>query len=73
LCLPLIQRISAMSHATTIPENSFSSTFDSSRVPSRPVAGPATTVSPAIENPLWIIVIGMACFFGVAALLIAWG
>jgi hypothetical protein len=26
-----------------------------------------------IHNPLWVIVIGMACFFGVTALIIALG
>lgn len=25
-----------------------------------------------IQNPLWVIVIGMACFFGTTALIIAW-
>jgi hypothetical protein len=31
----------------------------------------ATTSSHVTENPLWIIVIAMACFFGVACLVIA--
>jgi hypothetical protein len=25
-----------------------------------------------IRNPLWVIVIGMACFFGATALIVAW-
>jgi hypothetical protein len=49
------------------------SASESSRVSSRPVASLTTTDSHLIENPLWIIVIGMACFFGSAALIIAWG
>jgi len=33
----------------------------------------AATNPYAIHNPLWVIVIGMACFFGVTALIIALG
>jgi hypothetical protein len=62
-----------MSHATTLPGNSLPSAFDSSHVKGGPVVSGATTNSHTIENPLWVIVIGMACFFGVAALVIAWG
>lgn len=62
-----------MSHATTLPGNTLTSAFDSSHVHSSPVASGATINSLTIENPLWVIVIGMACFFGVAALVIAWG
>ena len=73
MCLPLIKRIRAMSNATAISGNPLPSAFDLSRVSGRPIAGRATTNSHVIENPLWVIVIGMACFFGVAALVIAWG
>jgi hypothetical protein len=62
-----------MSHAATIAGGPLASALESSRVSSRPAAGLTPTNSHAIENPLWIIVIGMACFFGVAALMIAWG
>jgi hypothetical protein len=47
--------------------------FESSRVSSRPAARLTARDSEAIANPLWVIVIGMACFFGVAALVVAWG
>jgi hypothetical protein len=62
-----------MSHATTMAGGAFPTAFDSSRVSSRPAAAVTTTDSHVIENPLWVIVIGMACFFGVAALIIAGG
>jgi hypothetical protein len=63
-----------MSHATTIPgASALPAAFDSSRVSSRPVASIATPHSHPIANPLWVIVIGMACFFGVVALVLAWG
>jgi hypothetical protein len=62
-----------MSHATTIPAGPLPSAFESARVSSRPAPGLTTTDSHAIENPLSIIMIGMACFFGVAALIIAYG
>lgn len=62
-----------MSHATTIPSGTpLPWAFDSSRVSSRPVANSATTHSHPITNPLWVIVIGMACFFGVVAFILAW-
>jgi hypothetical protein len=52
-----------MSHATTIPGN---------RLPwASPSIGRTPANSHTIENPLWVIVIGMACFFSVAALVIA--
>jgi hypothetical protein len=63
-----------MSLATTNPgRDTFPSAFDSSQVSSRPVADSATTHFHPINNPLWVIVIGMACFFGVVALVLAWG
>ena len=37
-----------------------------------PVDDGATTKSHVIHNPLWVIVIGMACFFGATALITAW-
>jgi hypothetical protein len=62
-----------MSQATTIPGgNPLPSAFDSSHVSTGPIAGRATTHSHPITNPLWVIVIGMGCFFGVAALVLAW-
>lgn len=61
-----------MSHATTIASGTpLPSAFDSSRVSIRPVASSATTHSRPITNPLWVIVIGMACFFGVVAFVLA--
>jgi hypothetical protein len=42
-------------------------------VQAAPAASGATKTSSAIHNPLWVIVIGMACFSGVAALVLAWG
>jgi hypothetical protein len=59
------QEQKAVSHAIAIGELS--------RVTSRPAVGVPAPDFHAIENPLWIIVIGMACFFGSAALIIAWG
>jgi hypothetical protein len=62
-----------MSQAITIPGGSpLPAAFNSSRVSSRPVASSGAPHSHPITNPLWVIVIGMACFFGVAALLLAW-
>jgi hypothetical protein len=62
-----------VSYAISVIRGPIPSASESSRVSSRPVAGLTTADSHAIENPLWIIVIGMACFFGAAALIIAWG
>jgi hypothetical protein len=62
-----------VSHATTISGGPFPSASEPSRLTSRPVAGLTATDSHTIENPLWVIVIGMGCFFGVAALVITWG
>jgi hypothetical protein len=63
-----------MSLATTIPgRDPFPSAFDSSHVSSRAVADSVTTHFHPITNPLWVIAIGMACFFGVVALILAWG
>jgi hypothetical protein len=62
-----------VSYAISVLRGPAPSASELSRASSRPVAGLTTTDSHAIENPLWIIVIGMACFFGTAALLIAWG
>jgi hypothetical protein len=62
-----------MSHAITIVGGQFPSVLESSRASSRLTVDLTATDSHAIENPLWIIVIGMACFFGTAALIIAWG
>jgi hypothetical protein len=67
-----MERISTMSHATMIPGTVLSA-FDASPVQRRSITGGTAISSHTIENPLWIIVIGMACFFGVAALLIVWG
>jgi len=61
-----------MAHATTI-SGIGPSAFDTSLDQRRSIASGAATSSHTIENPLWIIVIGMACFFGVAALIIVWG
>jgi hypothetical protein len=61
-----------MSHVTTMPRIRLPLAFDSVHISSSPVAD-ATTDAHAIDSPLWVIVIGMACFFGVAALVIAWG
>ncbi|MGA8707999.1 MAG: hypothetical protein WB646_13545 [Steroidobacteraceae bacterium] len=61
-----------MSHATTMAGGPLPAAFESARVSSRPAAGPTATHAEAIENPLWLIVIGMACFFSVAALAVAW-
>jgi hypothetical protein len=49
-----------------------------SPVPARPAVGVAllTTAkarADGISNPLWIIAIGMACFFGAAAVVMALG
>jgi hypothetical protein len=61
-----------MSHATTIASRiPLPSAFDSSQVSTRPVASSATTHSHPITNPLWVIVIGMACFFGVVSFVLA--
>jgi hypothetical protein len=61
-----------MSHAITIPGGPpLPAAFDSSHVSSRPVASVATTHPHPITNPLWVIVIGMACFFGVVAVVLA--
>jgi hypothetical protein len=62
-----------VSHAITIAGGPLPSALESTRASSRPEARATATDSHAIENPLWVIVIGMACFFGVAALVIAWG
>jgi hypothetical protein len=62
-----------MSHASTITAGHLPSALQSSRVSSRLADSLTATDSHAIENPLWIIVIGMACFIGVAAVIIAWG
>jgi hypothetical protein len=60
-----------MSHAATIAGGLLPSTLESSHVSTRPAASLTTNDFHAIENPLWVIVIGMACFFGLAALIIA--
>jgi hypothetical protein len=60
-----------MSQAITIPLNSFPSAVLSSPVPEPAVASAATTSTHALENPLWVIVIGTAVFFAVAGLMIA--
>jgi hypothetical protein len=62
-----------MSQATTISGNPLPPAFQSAHVQDSPVASGATTRSYAIHNPLWVIVIGMASFFGVAALILAGG
>jgi hypothetical protein len=62
-----------VSYAITIARGPVPSALEPYRVLSRPAAGLTTTDSHAIENPLWIIIIGMACFFATAALIIAWG
>jgi hypothetical protein len=62
-----------MSHATTIPSGTLlPSAFYTSHVSSHSVASSATTHSHPITNPLWVIVIGMACFFGAVAFVLAW-
>jgi hypothetical protein len=62
-----------MSHATTLAGAPLRSALESTCLASRPAAALTATDAHAIENPLWIIVIGMACFFGAAALIITWG
>jgi hypothetical protein len=68
------QEISAMSFAPTIPAaRRFPSALQPSPSLRRAAVGrPTTPEVRAISNPLWVIVIGMACFFGVAALILAW-
>jgi hypothetical protein len=59
-----------------VPESSDSSQAQAPRVRVRVAATPtpaAVTSSHAITNPLWIIVIAMACFFGVMALVVGLG
>ncbi len=58
-----------MSHLIANPENSTSSV--SSPPTNRPIVGLWMRSHP-IRNPLWVIVIGMACFFGATALIVAW-
>jgi hypothetical protein len=44
------------------------------RVQARAAANDDAAETPgAVRNPLWLILIGMACFFGVAAVLMALG
>jgi len=62
-----------MLQTITIPLNSIPSAVVSPPIPDPSVAGGATTSSDAVENPLWIIVIGTAVFFAVAAFMIASG
>lgn len=61
-----------MSQVTTFTGNAFPSMYDTSGIRGRPVSALPTTPSITRGNPLLVIMVGMACFFGVAALIIAW-
>jgi hypothetical protein len=60
LCLPHMKRIITMPYHPATARKPLPIALDSS-----------TSNSHAMDNPLWIIVIAMACFFGVASLVIA--
>ena len=62
-----------MSNETRNQGNSLPSASASDIAQGDSVASDVTTKSHTIDNPLWVIVIGMACFFGAAALVLAWG
>jgi hypothetical protein len=61
-----------MSNGTRNQGNPLPSGSASETAQGDPVASDVTTKSHAIRNPLWVIVIGMACFFGVTAIITAW-
>ena len=62
-----------MAVATPIPSgHRYPSAFKSSQASNHRAAGRPTNRYHSIGNPLWVIVIGMACFFGIAALILAW-
>jgi hypothetical protein len=61
-----------MYQVTTFAGNAFPSVHETSRVRGRPVSARATTPSITRGNPLLVIMAGMACFFGVVALVIGW-
>ena len=61
-----------MSQVITFTGNAFPSMQDTSAVRGRPVSALPTTPSNISDNPHFVIMVGMACFFGVAALAIAW-
>jgi hypothetical protein len=61
-----------MSNETTNQGNPLPLASASATAQGDPVASDATTKSHTIHNPLWVIVIGMACFFGVTAIITAW-
>jgi hypothetical protein len=68
-----MKRAITMSYVTATARKPLHIALDSSHARNGAVAGRATSSSRAIDNPLWIIVIAMACFFGVASLVIAAG
>jgi hypothetical protein len=61
-----------MSQVITFTGNAFPAIGVTSAVRDRPVSALPTTPSVTSDNPLFVIMVGMACFFGVAALAIAW-
>jgi hypothetical protein len=61
-----------MYQVTTVTGNSFPYAFDAAAVRSRAVSDLSTTDVDPVVNPLKAIMAGMACFFGVAAFIIAW-
>jgi hypothetical protein len=63
-----------MYQVTTIAGGSFSAMPHAAAVRGRRVSDLPTTDDPdTVANPLLAIMVGMACFFGVAALIVGWG
>jgi hypothetical protein len=62
-----------MSHLTMILASPHPAVLNAAQIQHRPAAARTTAQPGGISNPLWIIVIGMACFFGAAALILTWG
>jgi len=73
MCLPRMNRVSVMSHIAMITASPLPAALNAAPVQHRSVAAPTAAQPGGVSNPLWIIVIGMACFFGAAALILAWG
>ena len=61
-----------MSQVTTFTGNAFLYRHETSAVRARPVSALPTTPSITSDNPLLVIMVGMACFFGAVALVIGW-
>jgi len=59
-----------MSVTTRNSSTPLSTTLRSAHVPDHLVAVAATRPTDITPNPLWVIVIAMACFFGAAALIV---